>query len=77
MYRLYPGGNGIKPILIRRAFLFTVDRMTTDRIDSCLRVKFKEKGELSNIRSSFETWIKYFQIILNGYETSFDLFDIQ
>lgn len=76
MYRLYPGGNGIKAILNRRAFFVTVDCMTRDSIDSCLGAKFKERGELSNIRSSFETWIKYCQIIPNGYETCFGLFDI-
>lgn len=49
MYRLYPGGNGIKAILNRRAFLVAFDCMTTDRVDSCLGVKFKDKGELSKI----------------------------
>lgn len=76
MYRLYPGGNGIKAILNRRAFRVAFDCMTTDRVDSCLGVKFKDKGELSNIWSSFETWIKYCQIIPNGYETCFGLVDI-
>lgn len=45
LYRLYPGGNGIKAILKRRAFLVAVDYMMTDRIDSYLGAKLKEKGQ--------------------------------
>lgn len=45
LYRLYPGGNGIKAILNRRTFLVAVDCMMTDRIDSYLGVKLKEKGQ--------------------------------
>lgn len=45
LYRLYPGGNGVKAILNRRALLVAVDCMMPDRIDSYLGVKLKEKGQ--------------------------------